>query len=835
MKQLIRHTTVHRPALTPYGPVLLLLSCFLLFTQCGPADRETGLLETVRKYLYAPGTQPGSADFFGRTILALYKSEDGQKADDNEIHNFLEPVLADLGLKVTYWDVDEAMPTLFDLGGIRAVISWFRSGTMQNPDQYLSFLDQAIGSGRKVVIIGNMGAYEYKTTDGTEEYVDQALVNLTLGKLGLWYQGDWTDDPGVIRIAHKVPEIVDTGDEQDAARSAFYYRFLPVDKDLQVYLSLTRSDKPFAPSPVIVTNRNGGFILSGYIYDMKDRKPRMLINFNEFLSRALFTRARSERVGLLADMTDPDLKRLAGYAADTLKRVGLDAAVIPGEQFANLVPGDLLQFTALGLLLKNDRGLLPELFTGFFAQGGGLASFVGGTFPVLAPVFKAAAQSGSAAKGFEIKPGLAMGRGAGLTNPDAPWNAGALVPESGVTVLGTDISGRTPLVWSAAQDKGRIIIWNWDGFLSGNLIGLLLESLLYVRPVGAALTLGFGHMFIDDWPAPMYNTVKEPVTTTDTQFYTTVWWPDVKNILESRGIAYSAYMIFNYNDIVTPPFTGGEFFLADNMSSVRMAREILAQGTELELHGYNHMSLTREQTKVNINAWPSVDNMIASLEHGRKTWVNLFGAETLPFAYVAVNNIVSQDGIVALHRVFPTIRIIAALHWGQGEETFTPIGPHPVIPGIYYLPRLTYGYQNTVPLRNLLVSGMCGPGLVSHFIHPDDVYDPARSGGKTWPQLKKELGDLLDFARYNYPWISWLSLHAAYERLSVYDAAACAFTWGNNTLTIDASPGLLLRVRANSYRLQGMTGARLVYAYENMPYLILETTANRVVLSFTSR
>jgi hypothetical protein len=130
---------------------------------------------------------------------------------------------------------------------------------------------------------------------------------------------------------------------------------------------------------------------------------------------------------------------------------------------------------------------------------------------------------------------------------------------------------------------------------------------------------------------------------------------------------------------------------------------------------------------------------------------------------------------------------------------------------------------------------MCGPGLISHFIHPDDVYDPARSGGKTWPQLKKELGDLLDFARYNYPWISWLSLHAAYERLSAYDAAACAFTWGNNTLTIDASPGLLLRVRANSYRLQGMTGARLVYAYENMPYLILETTANRVVLSFTSR
>ncbi|MEJ2662445.1 MAG: DUF2194 domain-containing protein [Spirochaetia bacterium] len=817
---------------------LLIVICLLpiVIAQCGQSAQDHNIFTVAQKYLFIPEERPASMDFFGKSILALYKSSDGQAADDNEIHNFLAPVLTDMGFTVTYWDVDEAVPTVADLGGIRAVVSWFRGGTMEDPDSYLAFLDQTINSGRKVIIIDNMGAYEYKTTD-KPEYVDRSLINLTLGKLGLWYMSDWTDDTNVIRIARKVPEIVEKGGEQDAAKSAFYYRFMPVDKDLQVYLSLTRSDKNYPPSPVIVSNKHGGFILSRYIYRMQDGKAHLLIDFKKYFHRALFTEADTEQVALFTDQSDPDLARLAGYAEQTLKRVGLDVSLISKKQFTNLTAGDLLQFTAIGLVLKNDDGLSPELFSEFFAAGGGLADFVGGSFPLLAPVLGATAGNptgGTAPKGYTIRPGFVLGQNIALKDAELPWAAGLLVPRDNVTIIGTDASGSVPLVWSAGRANGKIIVWNWDGFVSGSLIGLMLESFLYVRPVGAALTLGIGHMFIDDWPAPMYNSVKDPVTTTDTVFYTTVWWPDVKNILDSRHIKYSTYMIFNYNDIVSPPFTGGEFFIADNMASVQMARDILAQGTELELHGYNHMSLTREKTKVNKNSWPSIDNMIDSLEHGRKTWINLFGRDTLPFAYVAVNNIISQDGIVALHKVFPGIKIISALHWGVGEETFTPIGPHPVIPDIYYFPRLTYGYRDTPELRNVLVSGMCGPGLISHFIHPDDVYDSYRSGGKNWPQLKQEFQGLLDFAQTNYPWVTWLSLHAAYERLQFYDSVNSSFRWRANTLTVSSYPGLLLRIRTNGRRLLNMQGAKPVYQYANAPFLILRTTAVKSVLTFAA-
>ena len=67
--------------------------------------------------------------------------------------------------------------------------------------------------------------------------------------------------------------------------------------------------------------------------------------------------------------------------------------------------------------------------------------------------------------------------------------------------------------------------------------------------------MGFAHMFVDDWPCPMYDLVKEPYDYTDTYYYTKIWWPDVKSLFTKYNIPYSTYAVFNYNVIVEPPFT----------------------------------------------------------------------------------------------------------------------------------------------------------------------------------------------------------------------------------------------------------------------------------------
>ncbi len=816
--------------------LLICISC-LFFLQCKQDPQEMIPIEVAKKYLYSDQNGNPDTDFFGKTVLALIKSSDGQTALDNEIRSFLAPFLSDLGFTVKYWDIDEGVPSLFDLGGVRAVVSWYRGGSLQDPESYLAFLNQTILSGRKLIVMDNFGAYEYKTEE-EEKYVDPAIINLVLGKLGIWYLGEWTDDTEVISIVDKVPAIVEKGGEQNVEKSAFYYRFMPVDKDLKVYLSLSRKDKNLDPSPVIVSNRNGGFVLSRYIYHINDGIPQILIDLKEFLLQALFPPAKREHIALFADMNDLEIARIVKFTYNNLQRVNLAVSLIPKTQFSNLTPYDLRQFTCIGLFLKDAGQLTPELFSPFLAEGGSLASFIGGFFPTFAPLFKATPIDLSQvdyATGYNIKAGFAFSEGAVIRNEITPWTTGNITPAAGAVILGTDSGGSIPLVWSGQVEKGRVIVWNWNGFLGGNLMGLIVESFLYIRPVGAALTLGFGHIFIDDWPLPMYNTVKQPISTTDTEFYTTVWWPEMKEILESRNIPYSTYLIFNYNAIVEPPFTGSEFFIADNMSSLRMAQALLAEGSEMSFHGYNHMSLTREKTEVNLAKWPSVENMIASLEQGRNTWIRLFGEHTLPFAYVAPNNIISEDGAVALHKVFPSIKIISALHWGIGEERYTPIGPHPILPEVYYLPRITYGYQDTRIIRELVVSGMNGPGIFSHFIHPDDVYDPYRSDGKDWPQLKREFQQVLDYVRVHYPWLSWLSIRDAHKRLLEYDNVRCTFTWQNQTLTVTAQPGILFRVRPNNYRLTALEGAKIIYSYTNMPYLVLEATAKTARLQFTPR
>lgn len=820
-----------------YSLLLFMVVCCLFFLQCEPDIQDMTPFEVAKKFLYSDRSAIPQVDFFGKTVLALYKSSDGQTALDNEIRTFITPVLSDLGFTVKYWDIDEAIPSLFDLGGVRAVVSWYRGGVMQDPESYVAFFNQTITSGRKFIVLDNFGAYEYKTEE-ENKYVDPALINLALGKLGIWYLGDWTDDPDVISITHKTPEIVEAGGKQDAVKSAFYYRFTAVDKDLRVYLSLNRTDQNLDPSPVVVSNRNGGFILSRYIYHIIDGTPQILIDFEEFLLRSLFCSAESEHIALLTDMNDLEIARIVKYVYNNLQRIDLDVSLIPKTQFLNLTPYDLRQYTGIGLFLKDAEHLNPKLLSFYLAEGGSLASFIGGFFPTFAPLFKASpielseVRSGT---GYTIKSGFAFSEGAVIRNEITLWKTGNITPESDAVILGTDLDGNIPLVWSGQVEKGRVIVWNWNGFLGGNLMGLIVESFLYIRPVGAALTLGFGHMFIDDWPLPMYNAVKEPIAATDTEFYTTVWWPDMQEILGSRNIPYSTYLIFNYNAIVEPPFTGSEFFIADNMASVRMAQELLALGSEMCFHGYNHMSLTREETEVNLNKWPSVENMIASLEQGRNTWIRLFGDHTLPFAYVAVNNIISEDGVIALHRVFPSIKIISALHWGIGEERYTPIGPHPVLPEVYYLPRITYGYQNKAIIRELTVSGMNGPGIFSHFVHPDDVYDPYRSDGKNWQQLKREFQEILEYVKAHYPWLQWLSIRDAYTRLLEYDNAPSTFTWKDQTLTVATQPGIRFRVRPNNYRLSALEGAKILYSYKNMPYLVLEATAKTARLQFTPR
>jgi hypothetical protein len=793
-----------------------------------------GLLGVILLILLVLPVQGVLSLSFQREILALYKSSEGQTEKENEIFFYLSRPLKQMGFTLRYWDIDGGIPDSRTMDQVRAVISWYRGAAMSRPQRYLEFLDAAMDRGIKVLVFDNFGAYQDRDS---KSYVEPSRLNPTLSQLGIMYFGAWTQDAGVLRIVTKDSRMVEYQGPQNLQTSAFFYRFLQHDRNLKVYLSIERTDRNYDPSPIIVTNRNGGFALSRYIYRQEAGKVKLLLNVGEFLKEALFPRAESERIALLADSSDAATAKTLEYTAALLKRAKLPFEVIDKEQLPLLVPGDLRPFTAAGLILKSDAGLDPEVLEDFLENGGGVVSLVGGDFQKLASVLGQTRGRGrpTVKTGYRFREGFLLGEGLSLEESTFLWLPGTSSPASDAEILAYSNKESHPLLWSVEKGSGRVLNWNWNGFPTGDFQGFILESFLYVRPVGIAATAGLGIMFVDDWPIPMFNVVKAPLSVKDTEYYTRQFWPDIKELFSRRGIPYVSYLVFNYNATTEPPFGSGEFFVAENQATVNIAREILESGQELGFHGYNHISLTENKTKVNVAVWPSQQAMEQSLRAAKKEWIGLFGEYTLPYAYIAPNNIISETGIEAVHNVFPSIKVMSFLRSGTGEETRSEFGPHPRFGDVYLIPRTSSGYPFTPAVRQLTVAAASGAGIWAHFIHADDIFDPLRSRGMSWSELKGEFAGMIDFVNKHYPWIRFVSLREAHRTLEQQDAIGVEYRWleGNRLEIRTTSPGLPVRIRMNGYRLRNSTGVRVLYSYRQMPAMVLEMEGTLATLEFS--
>ncbi|MBN1838109.1 MAG: hypothetical protein JW820_19785, partial [Spirochaetales bacterium] len=341
---------------------------------------------------------------YGKTVLALYKSSEGQSERENEAFFYLSQPLGAMGLGVRYWDVDRGLPGKEVLEDVRALVSWFRGPSMADPEGYLRFLEESLDRGLKLLVFDNFGAYQKR---GSGEYVAVSRLNLVLSRLGILYFGDWTQDASVLSFARKDPAMVESGGPQSLQAARFFYRFLQYDRDLRVYLSLRRSDRSYAESPVIVSNSRGGFALSRYIYRVENGKVVMLLDLPGFLREALFPPPARERVAVLADPGNGAAARALPYVEELLQRVKLPYQVIPREELPGLVPGDLRPFTAAALLLREDAGLAPGVLESFLEEGGGVVSLLGGSFQGLAPALAMSPSPGKvlAHKGYRFRPG----------------------------------------------------------------------------------------------------------------------------------------------------------------------------------------------------------------------------------------------------------------------------------------------------------------------------------------------------------------------------------------------------------------------------------------------
>jgi hypothetical protein len=197
-----------------------------------------------------------------RTILLIYDSNEATPL--LEVRNVVERIsvlyLNYLGMKVIYHDLALGLPDETTMRDVHGILTWLIDDLMDRAVDYCHWLEKQVLGGKKLVILGNPGLLLDKK-DKSETPL--AEVNRVFHALGLRYEGNWTDNPFVIRVVEKDSSMVEF--ERSLENEAGEYQTVrSVNPENKVYLALERTDLPDSKSAAVVTTPFGGYAQQGY-------------------------------------------------------------------------------------------------------------------------------------------------------------------------------------------------------------------------------------------------------------------------------------------------------------------------------------------------------------------------------------------------------------------------------------------------------------------------------------------------------------------------------------------------------------------------------------------
>jgi hypothetical protein len=417
----------------------------------------------------------------------------------------------------------------------------------------------------------------------------------------------------------------------------------------------------------------------------------------------------------------------------------------------------------------------------------------------------------------------------------------AAVLERGARVWAESLKPEgVPYLWTVNRGNGKVLYWNTTALQEPAMRGLFVQTMLKAQGGGAKGTVGAQVWFIDDFPSPAYNFSSEGNTTgmTDYNFRLKRWDPDMQAISKKYGIRYSAGVIFMYNDLVTGPF---EYVKNGQENLFDLEVQLMKNGGELGLHGYNHLSLRlsytpEEQQLYGYKPWPSEEAMLEALLTARRLWQQEIDAP-LPTMYIPPSNVLSREGKLQLYKAFPELKTISSLYATSGAkgEFSQEFLPDPDIPQIMGTPRITYGYSLTSDERFDLYSAIANIGIVSHFNHPDDVFHDDRNKGKSWQDLYLDFERLVGEVNSRCQWLQPLTVTELSDVLRMYHQTQVQIDRSQpNRLTAYLSPlkgPMFLEVRADKpFAWEAVEGGEIVARNEEYGLLWVRVTEPILVL-----
>lgn len=346
---------------------------------------------------------------------------------------------------------------------------------------------------------------------------------------------------------------------------------------------------------------------------------------------------------------------------------------------------------------------------------------------------------------------------------------------------------RIPISYTSSAGKGRVVYWHGGQLADKSSRGLILLSLMEAAAPSAAAVLDALVFWVDDCPMPMWNAKLPPLDTlydmTDVEFYERMWWPRMKAFFERYRLKPSFGFILSYDDRTVSGFAS--MYKGDDDPATRLARSIVADGFEVSLHGYNHQSLTVAR-KLQSRGWPGRAEMTSALRLARSEMQTILGPDRTTTSYVAPNNLIQKMGKESVIEVFPEITVMASQYLDEEAIMGQEFGPDPDLPGITDIPRISSEHFLDGRNAHELLNALALPGVLSHFIHPDDIRDPERSRNMNFDQMMSELESLMDRVLKAYPFLRKVTATQFGRRVEAHGKASLEVRRAGDSLQLTA-------------------------------------------------
>ena len=259
-------------------------SALVVTTPHGGIAQETYLDTLDKKAFLAQALAAGSEKVATtKRILGLYKSSEGQTAENNHIVKFAEKPLFDLGYSIDFHDINSGLPTADRMAAYQAVLSWYQGPEMRGAAQYAEWLRQQIEAGRKVVILGNYGAFSENVPTAAGAVTRFLLINeynQFYYPFGLEFRAAWTPDRSKIRVVQRDSAMIPWLPDEHVGH---YFWIRSINPANRPFLTVDRADFDEGEAAVVVATPYGGLALESYI--LKEAPGKLDPDFHLDLKR----------------------------------------------------------------------------------------------------------------------------------------------------------------------------------------------------------------------------------------------------------------------------------------------------------------------------------------------------------------------------------------------------------------------------------------------------------------------------------------------------------------------------------------------------------------------